>query len=61
MSSWEDHVKWPPCEKCRATGVAVDPKTLWPIECPSCTAARTRAVDRAKAEKRRLVKIGDDL
>lgn len=57
--AWMKVVKWPPCSRCRSTGVATELATAWPVECPDCTSARKSAVTRAQAEVRARNKRGD--
>lgn len=56
MATWEMHVVWPKCEECRSTGVSVDPKTKWPVECPRCRVGRENAIKKAKAARRKSLK-----
>ncbi len=58
--TWEKHIEWPACETCRATGVATDPKTQWPVECWACKSARVNAINRAKAKRRDVVRKEKD-
>lgn len=58
MKAWENYVQWPECSDCRATGVAVDPKTQWPVECQRCKAGRENAVKKAQSARRKALKDG---
>ena len=50
---WMEHVRWPACDDCKATGVRVDPRTQWPEECLRCKAGREAAVKSAQSYRRR--------
>lgn len=56
---WMSYVEWPKCDDCRATGVAVDPKTQWPTECLRCKVGRENAIKKAQTERRKALKSGD--
>lgn len=57
---WMAYVQWPKCDECRATGVAIDEKTKWPVECSRCKAGRKNAIKKAQTERRKAVRRGDD-
>lgn len=58
MAAWMRHVQWPECVECKSTGVAIDEKTKWPIECQRCKAARKAAVAKAQRSRRKAVEEG---